>query len=154
MGIFVPVYKWENRISVRLERLRWLTFMYYNTSINWKAVSTNIKSNEWFHVRVFWNNSLINQKHHIIGYLNPYWLSLSVWGCFTLSFHKRDNFQSKLDSPFLIRWNYSCHIIIKGYVTDRNVYLDYIRLFFWFSENCSFWWICILKPSDKYLFFI
>lgn len=30
------------------------------------------------------------------------------------------------------------HIIIKGYVTDRSVYLDYIRLLLQDSECCSF----------------
>lgn len=114
-----------------------LTFMYYDTSINWKAVSTNIKTNEWFHIRAFWNNSLINQKRHIIGHLNPYRVCQSE-NALLWAFLKGIICNSKLDSPFLIRWNYSCHIIIKGYVTDRSVYLDYIGLFFWFSENCSF----------------
>lgn len=44
---------------------------YIIIQVKWKAKSTSIKTNEWFHIRAFWNGSLINQKRHILGLVNP-----------------------------------------------------------------------------------
>lgn len=41
------------------------------------------------------------------------------------------------------------HIIIKGYVTDRSVYLDYIRLLLQSSECCSFCRMWAFQPPEK-----
>ena len=47
MWVFLPPFTNE-KSSGRLQRVRVLTFIHYNKGLNWKAISTNIKTTEWF----------------------------------------------------------------------------------------------------------